>query len=163
MGTKTLTSTRKNIGFLAWKRPILAQNILSWAHIGLVSSFGALLVGWLLVVARWLYLARHLFTLLIIWSVTRKVSIFFSTFSFIDPPKTQMSKITDYNKPKQPRAWLATYLHNSISENLKFSVAGWWLQLSFNSACNPCLFCMFTIYSRWLYNTANRYDIRARA
>ena len=32
-------------------------------HIGLTSSFGALLVGWLVVVARGLYLARHLFTL----------------------------------------------------------------------------------------------------
>ena len=30
---------------------------------GLASSFGALLVGWLVVVARGLYLARHLFTL----------------------------------------------------------------------------------------------------
>ena len=31
---------------------------------GLAASFGALLVGWLVVVARELYLARHLFTLL---------------------------------------------------------------------------------------------------
>ena len=31
---------------------------------GLAGSFGALLVGWLVVVARGLYLARHLFTLL---------------------------------------------------------------------------------------------------
>ena len=30
---------------------------------GLAGSFGALLVGWLVVVARGLYLARHLFTL----------------------------------------------------------------------------------------------------
>ena len=37
--------------------------MLSWAHIGLAGSFGALLVGWLVVVARGLYLARHLFTL----------------------------------------------------------------------------------------------------
>ena len=37
--------------------------MLSWGHIGLAGSFGALLVGWLVVVARGLYLARHLFTL----------------------------------------------------------------------------------------------------
>ena len=30
---------------------------------GLAGSYGALLVGWLVVVARGLYLARHLFTL----------------------------------------------------------------------------------------------------
>ena len=30
---------------------------------GLAGSFGVLLVGWLVVVARGLYLARHLFTL----------------------------------------------------------------------------------------------------
>ena len=33
---------------------------------GLAASFGALLVGWLVVVAHELYLARHLFTLFII-------------------------------------------------------------------------------------------------
>ena len=37
--------------------------MLSLAHIGLAGSFGALLVGWLVVVARGLYLARHLFIL----------------------------------------------------------------------------------------------------
>ena len=37
--------------------------MLSWAHIGLAVSFGAMLVGWLVVVARGLHLARHLFTL----------------------------------------------------------------------------------------------------
>ena len=45
------------------KWPFLPQNMLSWAHIGHAISFGALLVGWLVVVARGLYLARHLFTL----------------------------------------------------------------------------------------------------
>ena len=34
---------------------------------GLAGSFGALLVGWLVVVARGLYLARHLFTLFKFW------------------------------------------------------------------------------------------------
>ena len=44
-------------------RPFFTQNMLSWAYIGLAGSFGVLLVGWLVVVARGLYLARHLFTL----------------------------------------------------------------------------------------------------
>ena len=35
----------------------------SWAHIGIAGSFGALLVSCLVVVARGLYLAKHLFTL----------------------------------------------------------------------------------------------------
>ena len=35
----------------------------SWALIGLADSFGVLLVGWLVVVVRGLYPARHLFTL----------------------------------------------------------------------------------------------------
>ena len=38
---------------------------------GLVGSFGALLVGWLVVVARGLYLARHLLTLYVIYLLTR--------------------------------------------------------------------------------------------
>ena len=36
----------------------------SLARMDLADSFGALLVGWLVIVARGLYLARHLFTLL---------------------------------------------------------------------------------------------------
>ena len=48
---------------MAQKRPFLPQNMFSWADIGLAGSFGALLAGWLVVVARGLYLARHLFTL----------------------------------------------------------------------------------------------------
>ena len=62
-GQKVLLPPPQKIGFLAQKRPNLAQNILSWAHIGLAGSFGALLVGWLVVVARGLYLARLIFTL----------------------------------------------------------------------------------------------------
>ena len=51
-------------GFFAQKRPKMAQN---W-HFGRFGPghagfFGALLVGQLVVVARGLYLARHLFTL----------------------------------------------------------------------------------------------------
>ena len=53
VGTKTL-------GILAKKRQNFAQNMLSWAHIGLAGSFGALLV-WLEVVARGLYLARPIY------------------------------------------------------------------------------------------------------
>ena len=34
---------------------------------GLAGSFGALFVGWLVVVARRLYLARHLFALCTFW------------------------------------------------------------------------------------------------
>ena len=51
----------KQLGCLARKQPFLPQNMLSWAHTGLAGSFGALLVFG--VVARGLYLARHLFTL----------------------------------------------------------------------------------------------------
>ena len=52
------------IRILAQKRPNLAQN-WHFSHFwrGLAGSFGALLVGWLVVVTRGLYLARHLFTL----------------------------------------------------------------------------------------------------
>ena len=46
---------------LARKRQFLPQNMLSWAHIGLAGSFDTLLVGWLVVVVRGLYLTRHLF------------------------------------------------------------------------------------------------------
>ena len=45
------------------KRPFLSRNMLSWAHTGLAVSFGALFVGWLVVVVHRLYLARYLFTL----------------------------------------------------------------------------------------------------
>ena len=45
------------------KVPFWSPGMLSWAHIGLAGSFGALLFSWLMVVARGLYLARHLFTL----------------------------------------------------------------------------------------------------
>ena len=45
------------------KTAILPQNMLSWAYNGLAGSFGALLVGWLVIVARGLYLARHRSTL----------------------------------------------------------------------------------------------------
>ena len=48
----------KILEILAQKRPNFAQNMLSWTHIGLAGSFGALLVGWL-VLWRGLYLARH--------------------------------------------------------------------------------------------------------
>ena len=52
-------------------RIFLPKNDQIWPEIGifglfgpgLAGSFGALLVGWLVVLARGLYLARHLFTL----------------------------------------------------------------------------------------------------
>ena len=57
--TKLLISAVKK-GFFAQKRPNLA-------FLSIAGSFGALLVGWSVVVARGLYLARHLFTLCIIY------------------------------------------------------------------------------------------------
>ena len=62
-GYIVLVSSRKNFDILVQKRPNFAQNMLSWIHIGLAVSFGALLAGWSVVVARGLCLARHLFTL----------------------------------------------------------------------------------------------------
>ena len=50
-------------GCLAQIRPILPQNMLSWAHTVLAGLFGALLVGWLVVVARGLFHARHILTM----------------------------------------------------------------------------------------------------
>ena len=50
------------IRIFAPKRPNLAPNWHFWSSgPGFAGSFGALLVGWLVVVARWLY---HLFTYL---------------------------------------------------------------------------------------------------
>ena len=57
--TKLLISPEK-LGFFAQELN-LARNWHFWP--GLAGSFSALLVGWLVVVARGLYLARHLFTL----------------------------------------------------------------------------------------------------
>ena len=49
------------------KKRILAQKTTKFspklAFLSIAGSFGALLVGWLVVLARGLYLARHLFTL----------------------------------------------------------------------------------------------------
>ena len=57
--------------------PVKPKNDQIWPKIGifghfrpgLAGSFGVLLVGWLVVVARGLYLARHLFTLYHIYVV----------------------------------------------------------------------------------------------
>ena len=64
VGNKTFDFSSKKKGFFAQKRPNLAKNWHFWSifgpgHAGL---FGALFVGRLVVVARGLYLARHLFT-----------------------------------------------------------------------------------------------------
>ena len=45
------------------KKRIFAQKWPNLAFLFIAGSFGALLVGWLVVVSRGLYLARHLFTL----------------------------------------------------------------------------------------------------
>ena len=54
----------------------MPKNDPIWPEIGfflsIAGSYGALLVGWLVVVARGLYLARHLFTLLTFVSSLRK-------------------------------------------------------------------------------------------
>ena len=63
MGNKTFDFSSKN-------KDILPKNDQIWPEIGvfvhfgsgLAGSFGALLVGWLVVLARGLCLARHLFT-----------------------------------------------------------------------------------------------------
>ena len=54
--------------FSSKNQDFLPKNDQIWPEIGilpgLVGTFGALLVGWLVFFARGLYLARHLFTLL---------------------------------------------------------------------------------------------------
>ena len=55
------------------KQLFLPQNMLSLAHIGLAGAFGALLVGWLVVVVRRLYLARHLYILWLIRDTVKNV------------------------------------------------------------------------------------------
>ena len=66
------TTCNKTFDFSSKKKDFVPKNDQIWLKIGifvhfvpgLAGSFGALLVGWLVVVARGLYLARHLFTLL---------------------------------------------------------------------------------------------------
>ena len=61
----------KTFVFSSKKKDFLPKNDKIWPKIGIfvhfgpgpAGSFGALLVGWFVVVARGLYLARHLFTL----------------------------------------------------------------------------------------------------
>ena len=61
----------KTFDFSSKKKDFLPKNDQIWPLIGILGRFGqghagffgALLVGWLVVVARGLYLARHLFTL----------------------------------------------------------------------------------------------------
>ena len=61
----------KTFDFSSKKKDFLPKNDQIWPKIGIFGQFGpghaglfgALLVGWLVVVARGLYLARHLFTL----------------------------------------------------------------------------------------------------
>ena len=64
MGNETFDFSSKNQDFLPKKDKIrLEIGIFVHFEPGLADSFGALLMGWLVVVARRLYLARHLFTL----------------------------------------------------------------------------------------------------
>ena len=64
VGNKTFDFSSKKLDFLP-KNDQIWPKIGIFVHFrpGLAGSFGALLVGWLAVVARGLYLARHLFTL----------------------------------------------------------------------------------------------------
>ena len=63
----------KTFDFSSKKKDFLPKNDQIWPKTGIFGQFGpghaglfnALLVGWLVVVARGLYLARHLFTLCI--------------------------------------------------------------------------------------------------
>ena len=63
----------KTFDFSSKKKDFLPKNDQIWPRTGIFGQFGpghaglfsALLVGWLVVVARGLYLARHLFTLFI--------------------------------------------------------------------------------------------------
>ena len=66
LGTKTFAFSSKNWDFLP-KIDQIWPEIGIFGHFGqgLADSFGALLVGWLLVMARGLYIARHLFTLFV--------------------------------------------------------------------------------------------------
>ena len=78
--TKLLISPLKKKDFLP-KNDKIWPKIGIFVHFGpgLAGSFGALFVGWLVVVAYGLYLARHLFTL------------------FINLKKYQENRITFYN------------------------------------------------------------------
>ena len=60
VGNKTFDFSSKKKDFLP-KTTQLGQKLAFLP--GLAGSFGSLLVGWLVFVARGLYLARHLFTL----------------------------------------------------------------------------------------------------
>ena len=53
----------KTFDFSSKKKDFLPQNDQIWPKIGTFGQLCALLVSWLVVVARGLYLARHLFTL----------------------------------------------------------------------------------------------------
>ena len=64
VGTKTFAFSCKNLDFLPKHNQIWPEiGIFGHFGPGLACTFGALLVGWLVVVAHGLYIARHLFTL----------------------------------------------------------------------------------------------------
>ena len=78
--TKLLISPVKK-GFFAQKRPNLARN---WLFLSIAGSFGALLVGWLVVVAR---------------AVSRKTPIYFMDFEKCSHPARVLA---DFNA-RHPR------------------------------------------------------------
>ena len=70
VGNKTFDFSRKKDDFLPKNDQIWPEiGILCHFGPGLSGSFGALLLGWLVVVARELYLARHLFNLFITYKI----------------------------------------------------------------------------------------------
>ena len=73
---------------------------------GLAGSFGSLLVRWLVVVVRGLYLARHLFSLCILFTLhfltisTDKVNRCLARYS----PRTTTTNQPTYRAPNQPES-----------------------------------------------------------
>ena len=84
----------KTFDFSSKKKDFLPKNDQIWPKIGISGQFrpgqaglfGALLVGRLVVVARGLYLARHLFTL---WGKNQTALFQAAAYSILKPHKTQ--------------------------------------------------------------------------
>ena len=92
--------------------------MLSLALIGLAGSFGALLVGCLVVVVHGLYLARHLFTLFRFLRQT-KLEWFLNAFLLMikDLGKVRLSTTTP-----MPPFWIAVSMATAITSNLESSI-----------------------------------------
>ena len=82
--------------------PKTAKFCPKYAFLGFVGSFGALLFGWLVLVARGLYLARHLFSLLI--QVVKGV------FRSSPPLCHLLSSNVIISQPPNPFWWMRWYV-----------------------------------------------------